>query len=472
MLTPFHKYSTMIVTAIGIQTLTTLTSTDALSSIPAAKLRTRLTRLLAPLLTRLTLSILTVLTLTLAGCATPGGQNGTVAAPRPIDPAVAAEAAKQSELAVQQEAMEFSRLQAIFWPIALAAKPLCPTRFSGSIGPSPGTLIGMRESVRPILRRLLGMDERLTFTEIVDETPAHKAGMQAGDILTGIDGTVLPVSKDALKMYFERIHAAAIKGVPVSLQLERKGVALSLNVPVERVCASIVLPMAADTVSAFAAGRAVLVTRGMMRFANDRELAIVIAHEVAHIALGHTLKDKDEVAPTNSGAARGSTVLGMPSGNSTAPVAIPVEPSKQSQQIRELDSDVVGAYLVAAAGLPVTDAANFWRRMAANYPASIQTSHMRTHPASPERFIELERAVKDVEQRQANNQALIARLKSGKQTVALGKITPIGPWTVTMLNERYISPISSASGLALAPVAPRPNAPVQAYKVMAPVKTQ
>ncbi len=457
-LTPFYKNETMTVAnrCTPIRTPSGLPARQPAASQPTAWL--------APL----TLAV----SLALAGCATPGGPNNGSAAAGPIDPAVAVEAAKQSELAVQQEAQEFSRLQSIFWPIALAAKPLCPTRFSGSIGPSPGTLIGMRESVRPILRKLLGMDERLTFTEIVDETPAHKAGMQAGDILTGIDGTVLPVSKDALKMYFERIHAAAIKGVPVSLQLERKGAPFSVSVPVERVCASIVLPMAADTVSAFAAGRAVLVTRGMMRFANDRELAIVIAHEVAHIALGHTLKDKNEPAAASADAARGSTVLGMPSGTSNPAPAASAEPSKLSQQTKELDADVVGAYLVAAAGLPVTDAANFWRRMAANYPASIQTSHLRTHPASPERFLELERAVRDVEQRQANNQPLVARLKSGKQTVALGKITPIGPWTVTMLNERYISPISSASGLPLVAVAPRMTPQVQALKVNAPAKLQ
>lgn len=407
--------------------------------------------------------------LAITGCATTGNQTGA-AEPMPVvDPAVAAEAAKQSAMAVQQEAMEFSRLQSIFWPIAMAAKPLCPDRFSGSIGPAPGSLIGMRESVRPILRSLLGMDERLTFTEIVDETPAQKAGMRAGDILTGIDGTVLPVSKEALKTYFQRINAAALKGVPVSLQLERKGVAISVTMPVERVCASIVLPIAADTVSAFAAGSAVLVTRGMMRFANDRELAIVIAHEVAHIALGHTVKEKAERSPADADQSRGTNVMGMPSGN---PQPAAAQPSKQSQQARELDSDVVGAYLVAAAGLPINDAANFWRRMAANYPASIQTSHMRTHPASPERFIELERAVQDVESRQASNLALIARLKSGKQTAAMNKITPIGPWTVTMLNERYVSPISSASGLPLAPAVQGPYAPVQALKVVAPAKAK
>lgn len=413
--------------------------------------------------------------LAIAGCATPTATQNTAQANQPVDPAVAAEALKQAELAVRQEAMEFSRLQAIFWPIAMAAKPLCPERFSGSIGPAPSSLIGMREAIRPIMRRVLGMDERLTFTEIVDGTPAHKIGIQAGDILTSIDGTILPTSKEASKMYFERMHAAATKGASLTMQLERKGKPITVIAPVERVCSTIALPIAVDSVSAFAAGRAVFVTRGMMRFANDRELAIVIAHEVAHIALGHTFKDKNEpAAPPAATADASRGVLGMPAdtyapaaaSGAAAPVA---GVSKQTQQSKELDSDIVGAYLVAAAGLPVTDAPNLWRRMAASYPATIQSSHLRTHPASPERFIELERAVNDVTARQANNQALIAKLKSGKQTAAMAKVAPSGPWTVTMLNDSYVSPIAAASGLPTAPVAAAPSAtPVVAPAAAAP----
>lgn len=398
--------------------------------------------------------------LLLAGCASTDTRPPAAAPAASADPAVIAEAAKQAELAIRQEAMEYSRLQSVFWPIARAARPLCANRFSGSIGPAPSSLIGIRESVRPIMRRVLGTDERLTFTEIVDGTPAERAGVRAGDILTAIDGSQLPVSKDAMRIYFERVHGAAQKGAALELQLERQGTGLKLTVPVEQVCAMIALPIPSDAVSAFAAGRGVFVTRGMMRFTNDRELAIVVAHEVAHIALGHTLRDKTDgtVNPPANGAA--DCVNCGPTPLRPAPVP---EVSRLVQQSRELDADVVGAYLAAAAGLPVSDAANLWRRMAASYPATIQSSHLRTHPASPERFVELERAVADVEQRQSSNQSLVARLKSGKLTTAMQRIKPVGPWNVTMIGERYVSPIaaspSSASGAhGHAPSAPAPVA--------------
>jgi predicted Zn-dependent protease len=44
-----------------------------------------------------------------------------------------------------------------------------------------------------------------------------------------------------------------------------------------------------DAVNAFADGEKVVITKGMMRFVeNDRELSLVIAHEMAHNAMGHT----------------------------------------------------------------------------------------------------------------------------------------------------------------------------------------
>lgn len=400
----------------------------------------------------------------LAGCASTGTHPSGAAAPQaPVDPAVAAETVKQAELAIRHEAMEYSRLQAIFWPLARAAAPLCPDRIGGALGPAPVSLVGIKESSRPMLRRLLGMDERLTFTEIVEGTAAARAGLKAGDILTAIDGATLPVSRDASKLYFEKLHAAATDNRSLTLQIERAGKALAISSPVDRVCATVALPVSSDSVSAFAAGRGVLVTRGMMRFANDRELAVVIAHEVAHIALGHTIKDKDEVEaaaetrgnsnmyPNGGWQPQGGAATGSANNSASHSANSPAN-QRAKQQSRELDADSVGVYLVAAAGISVTDAPNLWRRMAATYPSTIQSSHLRTHPASPERFVELERSVADVEHRLAGNQPLSAKLKAGTRTQPISKVQPAGPWAVTMLSDRYISPITALREPPLPPV--------------------
>jgi Zn-dependent protease with chaperone function len=46
-----------------------------------------------------------------------------------------------------------------------------------------------------------------------------------------------------------------------------------------------------DTVNAFASSKRVLITTGMIRFCEtDKELALVVGHEISHIALGHQAK--------------------------------------------------------------------------------------------------------------------------------------------------------------------------------------
>jgi hypothetical protein len=389
----------------------------------------------------------------LAACAAPAPPRPTSVAP--ADPAIAEEARKQAEMAVQQEANDFSRLQALFWPLNRAAAPLCPDRAIGSIGPLPGTLVNVKESSRPVLRRLLGIEERLTFTEVVDNTPAARAGILPGDLLLAVDGTALPVSADAAKLYVDALAKAAARNAPVVLQVSRKGAPMNFTVPVERVCAYAVSPAPVDSVTAMASGRRVFVTRGMLRFASDRELAIVLAHELAHIALGHTAaQPKAAAAPTpppNNYELPGSRPNVFPDPADGARDT--VEEARAKSQQRELDADTVGAYLVAAAGMPVRDAANLWRRIAANYPATIQHSHLRTHPASPERFVELERATRDVEQKRAARQPLTARMKSGRMTAPIAEVTPVGPWAVNWVRERFVSPLALETG---APTAAAP----------------
>ncbi len=47
--------------------------------------------------------------------------------------------------------------------------------------------------------------------------------------------------------------------------------------------------------------------------------------------------------------------------------------------------------MLALANGNIEEAPNFWRRMAAEHPGSIQRNHAATHPATPERFVALEK---------------------------------------------------------------------------------
>ncbi len=415
--------------------------------------------------------VLLVALASLSACVTTQPPRATtpIAPAVPVDPAVAEEARRQTELAIRQEVSEIARLQSVFWPIARAAAPLCPERAVGTIGALPGSLLFLREAIRPTVRRLLGMDERLTFTEVVGNTPMERAGIKPGDVLTHVDGVGLPVSREASRAYQEALNKALKEKRPVKLSLDRQGTAAELNVAVEPTCALGALPIAGDQVTAFAVNRSVWVTRGMMRFASDADLAIVVGHEVAHIALGHTVRSAPP-APTGSGNAANMDPYRYDprdpwrqSSNAPAASAAPAASTLTPQQ-RELDADTVGVYLSAAAGLPYADAANFWRRMAAQYPSTIQGSHLRTHPASSERFVELERATNKLTElmAQPSTRAMTVGLRDGKSTAPIVIERQGGAVAVAMINERYTSSLAKPGVLIAAtnkPVDPAKTAP-------------
>ena len=402
--------------------------------------------------------------LMVAGCAAPSGSgtpSGGAAPPRPaagpspapgripstssaapppaepMDPAVAQEAARQSVLALRQELLEQARLHAVFWPINRASAPLCATRELASIGATPRTLATVRETSRPLLRAVLGIDERLTFSEVVDDTPAARAGIQPGDRILAIDDTDVPATAEAPRTYLQALQRGLSRQRPVALRLLRRGAELTVSVQPEAVCAAGASPLAGDNVTAHARGRSVLVTRGMLRFASDRELAIVIAHEIAHIALGHT-QPPSATPPAALAPAPGGEVAQALAASPPPPTPT-VDPAAQRRaQVRELDADIVGVHLAAAAGWPISEAPAFWRRMAINNPSTIVGSHTRTHPASSERFVVLERVVKDLAERQAAGRPLAATLRDGSATATPTRIVPGGASGVRWMGGEWV----------------------------------
>src|SRR5690606_30817710 len=73
----------------------------------------------------------------------------------------------------------------------------------------------------------------------------------------------------------------------VTLTYRRDGVERDVTVPLDPVCSYAVHVTNEGILNASADGKAVYVEQTMMRFAEDHELAAVVAHEIAHNAMGH-----------------------------------------------------------------------------------------------------------------------------------------------------------------------------------------
>lgn len=166
-----------------------------------------------------------------------------------------------------------------------------------------------------------------------------------------------------------------------------------------------------DDINAYADGRTIYVTSGMMKFAKtDDALALVLGHEVAHNLMGHIDASKQNALigglvgsvldaaaktqgiDTHSSFSRGGSYLGQ----------------LHYSKAFETEADYVGLYITAIAGFGIDGAPAFWRRMSVKHPDGIYLA--TTHPSHPERFVTLEKTVSEIKQKQKQAQPLIPDL--------------------------------------------------------------
>jgi predicted Zn-dependent protease len=145
----------------------------------------------------------------------------------------------------------------------------------------------------------------------------------------------------------------------------------------------------ADAVNAWTDGESVWISRGMMRFLkSDDELALVLAHEMAHAYRGHIpyLRAKQIVE-----AAVGAVLDAFSPGSGRAAVILIEAASKKFDRDQEREADLFGLIWAHKAGFDVGVGRELWRRMAVEIPESIEAGFLSSHPSSAERFVSLQR---------------------------------------------------------------------------------
>ena len=158
---------------------------------------------------------------------------------------------------------------------------------------------------------------------------------------------------------------------PVKLRVQRGEKKLELVLQPKAGCPARARLARSNQPNAFADGRYAIVTTKMLAFMrNDDELAIALAHELAHNILGHPAAlDKK----------------GVPSG-------ILRNFGKNASRVlrTEEEADRLGIKLAWAAGYDVSAAAPFWRRLYSKYDPIPTPKLFRTHPTlgARERIIE------------------------------------------------------------------------------------
>lgn len=347
-------------------------------------------------------------------CVAPTTQLGSVS------PAVVkAEQLKQRQLVIQSDIAEQQRLRSIAHPLLKAALPLCGKWVTTRLGV---TVINIHAYPREYQEaaRALGFSDTLTIVVVATGSAAERANLKVGDRLIGAEGGPAPYGPTASADFSSWVTAKPPRrGEPALASKAYRFVVrranspsayrdLPIDVQSDTICAYGAVALKNAALNAWADGQQIVLTTAMMRFAStDDELAVIVAHEIAHNAMRHI-----DAKKTNAGfgAILGAIVdvaaasQGVNTGGDFAKQGAAIGAMTYSQDF-EREADYVGLYILARSGRPFATSPDFWRRMAQETPGSIK--YASTHPTSAERFVRLEKTVAEIQLKQSSGLALL-----------------------------------------------------------------
>ena len=225
------------------------------------------------------------------------------------------------------------------------------------------TLAQYGAAFRPAARQVLGLSNGPTVALIVAGSPADHAGLKSGDVLVDADGTPFAAPPpDSPDGRFTGVEAAmtaldaALADGKARLTVDRNGQRLTVDLTGIAACKARFQLVPGGYADAVANGTWVQLSTRMAGFATTPdELAAILAHELAHNALGHR-KAKAKI-----------------------------------QRLHELQADRLMPYLMARAGFDPGAAVTLWRRFEAQRLGGLFPSG--THPQWSDRVraVETER---------------------------------------------------------------------------------
>jgi hypothetical protein len=344
------------------------------------------------------------LALTLAACSTPRvvnyPQTPAAAAPAVIDTTPTPRMLAAEDTLVKMVALQ-DRLYKVASPLLINNAELCRNQARNLLGFTAQNKYSYPGEFAEAAHLALNYGERLEVSSVLTGSGAARAGLRKGDGLVAAEGKPLPSGPNAESEAGGVFGPLLASRATLNMTISRDGGSRAIAVPVTRACAFRVNLGNADNVNAYADGQHILVTRGMINFAqSDEAIAYVVAREMAHNILGHA-------ASQHATATLGSMIDNLNSVRPDLSLLIGSAGIRPMPADADAAADSLAMYLLARAGYDIDGAARFWQKLATQYPATVLNGYTANHPATAARLAAIGKTVAEIHARQSARKPLV-----------------------------------------------------------------
>ena len=259
------------------------------------------------------------------------------------------------------------RMASIAYRLTTANAPLCR-----GLVPVPGWAIHSLGQYDPALRdrarASFGFDAPIAVEAVVPDAPAARAGVRPNDSVAAINGAALAGTPGAKADSSARDAANAViarqpPGAPLRVDLIRSGARRTVSIDTVAGCPGSFEVLLGPGMDASADGHTVQIAVRFFERYTDDQVAVVVAHELAHNILRH--RARLDAAKVSRG--------------------LFAEVGRNGRLFRrtESEADLLGMHLLRNAGYEPHGAVAFWRDHGGDVDGGLFRS--RTHPSSKAR---------------------------------------------------------------------------------------